>query len=84
MMEKLVNSVVVMVRLGCLLWLVCINGVRGELCSGYLSSRSAKLNLEFLTLPGIVSRYEGYKCAVGQIGVEGWVDAWIRFCDLLR
>ena len=43
-----------------------------------------KLNLEFLTLPGIVSRYEGYKYAVGQIGVEGWVDAWIRFCDLLR
>ena len=59
--------------------LVCIKGVRGDLCSGYLSSCSAKLDLEFLTLPGIVSRYEGHKCAIGQIGVEGWVNAWIFF-----
>lgn len=43
-----------------------------------------KLNLEFPTLPGIVSRYEGYKCAVREIGLERLVDAWIRFCDLVR
>ena len=28
-------------------------------------------------------RYEGYECAVGEIGVEGWVDTSVRLCDFV-
>ena len=58
-------------------------GCKGEICSGCLSSCVCKLKLEFLTLLWTASRYEGYKCAVGKIGVERWVDTLVLLCDLV-
>ena len=67
--EKLVDSVVVMVRLGCCMGLVCIYGAKGSYAAdSFLQVES--------WVPGFYilwarRRYEGYECAVGEIGVEG-------------
>ena len=42
-----------------------------------------KLNIELLALLWTASRYEAYECAVGKIGVEGWVITLVRLCRLV-
>ena len=72
--EKLVNLVVVIVRLGCCLGLVCIYSAKGSYAADiFLQVESLGSWLLLWT----ARRYEGYECAVGEIGLEGWVDILI-------
>ena len=53
--------------------LLCIKDARGSYAAVIflVALQGESLNLELRTLPWIASRYEGYECAVGEIGVEG-------------
>ena len=63
----------------------CIKGARGSYAADIflVAWCICKLNLGFLTIFWRTSRYEGYECAVGEIGVEGWGDILVRLCDLV-
>ena len=64
--------------------LVCIKNARESYAAGIslVAWRLLKLKFEVLPLLWKASRYEGYECAVGEIGVEGWVEAWNCLCYL--